>query len=197
MTMNSRTMWLAGAGVAAALLVFLGWMLLISPQMDAAAASRTETEETRASNATLQTRVESLAADAANITALQVELDRLHAQFPTDLELSEFVRHLASMASDSGAVVEKVSRSEPAAREDLTTVWQVPVSLTVAGTHDQIFGYVDRLQSVDDRLFLVTAFSIASGTDAEMSGTITGYTFVLPESSGSTTADTAAAADAP
>jgi Tfp pilus assembly protein PilO len=187
---NARSLWMVGAGVVALLLLLVGWMLLISPQLDAASASRAEEQETIDSTTLLRARVASLAEDHANLATLQSELDTLHTQFPTGLDLTDFVRRLAAMAEASGASVQSVSRSEPAVREDVTTVWQVPVNLTVTGTHDQILAYLDQLQGVDDRLFLVDSLNTTTGNeDGQMTASITGYTFVLPETSSSATTD--------
>lgn len=187
MTIAPSRLWTIGAGLVAAVLVLLGWMLLISPQLDAATSSKQEAQETTDSNDVLRARLASLEADYANMTGLQAELDTLHRQFPAGLELSDFVRRLAGLAGESGAGVQSVSRSEPVAREDVTAVWEVPISLTVTGTHDQILAYVDRLQGVDDRLFLVTQLTMSPGDDEIMTGSVSGSTFVLP---GTTTAST-------
>ncbi len=181
MTLSPTRLWTIGAAVVAALLVLVGWMVLISPQLDTASASRDEAQRTTESNDLLRARLAVLAEDHANIATLQAELDALHAQFPTSLELSDFVRRLAALATESGASVQSVARSEPAAREDVETVWEVPVSLTVTGTHDQILAYIERLQGVDDRLFLVSGLTLSTGTDESMTGAVTGSTFVLPE----------------
>jgi Tfp pilus assembly protein PilO len=189
MTLSPSRLWTSGAGLVAAVLVLLGWLLLISPQLDAAASSRREAQETTDSNDVLRTRLASLEADHTDLAGLQAALDTLHRQFPAGLELSDFVRRLAGFAGESGAAVQSVSRGEPVAREDGTAVWEVPVSLTVTGTHDQILGYVDRLQGVDDRLFLVTRLTLSPGDDDIMTGAVVGSTFVLPDAVAASTTD--------
>ncbi|HEY0188701.1 MAG TPA: type 4a pilus biogenesis protein PilO [Cellulomonas sp.] len=189
MRLSARRLWMIGAALAAAVLLLLGWMLLISPQLDNAEASRTEAQETADANDLLRLRIVALADDYANLSTLQAELETLRGQFPTGLELPEFVRRISALASESGATVQNVTRSEPTVREDVATVWEVPVSLTVAGTHDQVLAYVERLQGVDDRLFLVSGFSLTADADDGCTSSITGYTFVLPEDSTTATAD--------
>ncbi|HEY0217384.1 MAG TPA: type 4a pilus biogenesis protein PilO [Cellulomonas sp.] len=192
MTLKPRTLWTAGTGLVAVLLVLIGWMLLISPQLGTAAASREEAQKTADSNALLRARLVALAEDHANLAALQAELDTLHSQFPTGLELPDFVRRLAALADESGAVVQSVTRSEPVARADVSAVWEVPVSLTVVGSHDQILAYVDRLQGVDDRLFLVDSLDTTKDSDEVMTASLQGHTFVLPEADATAMAEDSA-----
>ncbi|ADG74729.1 hypothetical protein Cfla_1832 [Cellulomonas flavigena DSM 20109] len=72
----------------------------------------------------------------------------------------------------------------------------VPVSLTVVGTYDAATGFVSDLQSLTQRLFLVSGLSVTGQDEAEPSAgrpatqvgdveiVVTGYLYVLPEPAG-------------
>jgi Tfp pilus assembly protein PilO len=174
---RTRMLWWAGTAVLALLLAAACWFLALSPLLDDASSAGDEAERTELSNETRRLEMARLAADRENQHALEAELAALRQQFPTTLELESFVQHLAALSGRSGAVVQSVSRSEPAPSDagGAGRVYQVSVNLSVEGTYDQQLQYLSDLQDMDDRLFLVTA---ASNLGAE-SMDIAGYTFVL------------------
>ncbi|WP_431838122.1 hypothetical protein [Cellulomonas sp. Y8] len=186
---GTRRLWWA-ATVAVALLLAAGcWFLALSPMLDEAHEADAAADRAEQLNEDRRLEIARLAADRANEPALQDELAGLRSHFPTALELESFVQQLADLSARSGAVVTSVSRSEPTGTEvGGGRLFQVQVNLAIDGTFDQKMQYMGDLQSVDDRLFLVTDWDNV-GDDRPM--TITGYTFVLVD------ADAVPAADAP
>lgn len=182
---GARALWWVGTAVVAVGVLVAGWALVLSPLRDDAARARQDAQSVEDQNVLRRAEIARLAADAADLPAFEQELAGLRRQFPTALELESFVRRLADLAASSGAVVQSVSRSEPAAVEASADggavtwsgerLYAVNVSLVVEGTFQQQLDYVRDLQAIDDRLFLVTAFDgLATET-----GTISGSTFVL------------------
>lgn len=186
---GARRLWWA-ATVAVALLLTAGcWFLVLSPMLDEAQEARAAADRAEQTNEDRRLEIARLAADRENQPALEAELAELRRSFPTTLELEPFVQRLADLAARSGAVVRSVSRADPAASEvGGGRLYEVRVSLDVEGAIEQKLQYLSDLQSMDDRLFLVTEWS-NPGDDQSM--TITGYTFVLVD------ADAVPAADAP
>jgi Tfp pilus assembly protein PilO len=169
-------LWWAGTAVVGLLLAAACWFLALSPVLDEASAADTEAESAEAANDTRRLEVARLAADRENQPALEAELAELRRHFPTTLELEAFVQQLADLSGRSGAVVQSVTRSEPAESEvGNGRLYEVQVNLSVDGSPEQKMQYLGDLQSMDDRLLLVTAWS-DSGTD---SMSVTAYTFVL------------------
>jgi Tfp pilus assembly protein PilO len=187
---GARRLWWA-ATVAVALLLGAGcWFLALSPMLDEAHEADAAADRTEQLNEDRRLEIARLAADRANEPALQDELASLRSHFPTALELESFVQQLADLSARSGAVVTSVSRSEPTGTDvGGGRLYRVQVNLAIDGTFDQKLQYMSDLQSVDDRLFLVTDWDNV-GDDRPM--TITGYTFVLVDASAVQPAETPA-----
>jgi Tfp pilus assembly protein PilO len=173
---NHRMLWWAGTAVVGLLLAAACWFLALSPLLEEANAADTEAESAELANDTRRLEVARLAADRESQAALEAELAELRQHFPTTLGLEPFVQQLAGLSVRSGAVVDSVTRSDPTESEvGGGRLFEVQVNLSVDGTLDQKLQYLSDLQSMDDRLFLVTAWT---NPGAE-SMSITGYTFVL------------------
>ncbi|WP_158376045.1 hypothetical protein [Cellulosimicrobium cellulans] len=186
---NTPRLWWAGTVVVALLLAAGCWFLALSPMLDEAHEARTAADRTEQTNDDRRLEIARLAADRENQPALDAELADLRRHFPTTLELESFVQQLADLSARSGAVVTSVSRAEPAATDvGGGRLYQVQVNLSVDGTFDQKMQYLSDLQSMDDRLLLVTAWN-NPGTDTM---TITGSTFVLVDAAAVPPAETPA-----
>lgn len=177
---NTPRLWWSGTVVVALLLAAGCWFLALSPVLAEADEAGSTADRTEQTNDDRRLEIARLAADRENQPALDAELADLRRHFPTTLELESFVQQLADLSARSGAVVVSVSRAEPAATDvGGGRLFQVQVNLSVDGTFDQKMQYLSDLQSMDDRLFLVTAWSNPS-TD---SMSVTGSTFVLVDAS--------------
>ncbi|GIG36865.1 hypothetical protein [Cellulomonas pakistanensis] len=176
MTSTRRLWWVAT--VAVALLLAAGcWFLALSPMLDETREADAAADRTEETNEDRRREIVRLAADREDQPALEAELAGLRRHFPTSLELESFVQRLADLSARSGAVVTSVSRAEPTASDvGGGRLYQVEVNLSVDGTFEQKMQYLSDLQSMDDRLLLVTAWS---NPGADQSMTATGYTFVL------------------
>jgi Tfp pilus assembly protein PilO len=173
---NNRMLWWAGTAVVGLLLAAACWFLALSPMLDDARAADTEAGSAELANDSRRLEVARLAADRQNQPALEAELAELRRHFPTTLELEPFVQQLADLSGRSGATVQSVTRSDPTESEvGNGRLYQVQVNLVVDGSPEQKMQYLSDLQSMDDRLLLVTAWN-NPGTD---SMTVTAYTFVL------------------
>lgn len=193
---NAPKLWWAATVVVALLLAAGCWFLALSPMLDEANEAGSAADRTEQTNDDRRLEIARLAADRENQPALDAELASLRRHFPTTLELESFVQQLADLSARSGAVVTSVSRADPAGSDvGGGRLYQVQVNLSVDGTFDQKMQYLSDLQSMDDRLLLVTAWS-NPGTDVM---TITGSTFVLVDaaavSSAAATAEEAADPD--
>lgn len=188
---RARSLWGAGTTIIALLAAAACWFLALSPMLEEKDAATAEAARVEDLNETRRLEVARLAADRENLPALEAELDGLRRQFPTDLELESFVQQLAHLSARSGATVASVSRSTPTPRdaEGAGRLYRVAVNLTVEGTFDQQLQYLSDLQTVEDRLFLVTSAADLGGAD---SMTITGYTFVLVDAAAVQPAETPA-----
>jgi Tfp pilus assembly protein PilO len=183
---NAPKLWWAATVVVALLLAAGCWFLALSPMLDEANEAGSAADRTEQTNDDRRLEIARLAADRENQPALDAELADLRRHFPTTLELESFVQQLADLSARSGAVVTSVSRADPA-ESDVGggRLYQVQVNLSVDGTFDQKMQYLSDLQSMDDRLLLVTAWS-NPGTDVM---TITGSTFVLVDAAAVSSAD--------
>lgn len=103
----------------------------------------------------------------------------------------------SSPATDTGEVTDENSApASPTGPSGIPAGFAaIPVSLTVVGTYDNTLAFLSDLQTGTPRLFLVSGFTGTSQQKAEASGgrpatkvgdqelTVTGYLYVLPDSS--------------
>lgn len=205
---GARSMWTVGAALAALVLAAGSWLLLLSPELERASALDSQSEIAEDRNAMLTAEVASLSAGFARLGEYQAEIAQIRTQLPQTVELAELTRELGRMVEDSGATVRSVQVGLPVALtevDELTAdadpagsataaapagLYSVSVSLTVQGTTDQVKDYVDRLQSPDGRLLLMSRFSVGVDDEGVATVTISGHTYVLADlSTGTATED--------
>src|SRR4051794_8294900 len=107
--MTTTRKWVAGAVVAALLLVTGSWFLLISPQRAQAAQLRQQTATQQSANAMIRLRTQQLRAQFASLPQRRAELAEIQQQFPASTEPSALLRQLAAVADDAGVSVESIT----------------------------------------------------------------------------------------
>lgn len=189
-------LWIPVAAVVSALIVLLGFLLGVSPQLIAMSNANEQREAVEADNAAHEARLAQLKADFERLDEHRAELEELQKELPPGDELRTFLGQLDRLEAASGVTLVRFSASEgqpyAPAPEALVTHPSVTgenlivltVELEVTGTRPQVIEFVDRVQR-NDRIYLINRLKITEEEEggAKYSGTLTGYLYVLVDPS--------------
>jgi hypothetical protein len=100
--------WIVGGVLIAVLLAAGSYLMLIGPKLDDADAVRAQTDTASQQNAVLQTKVDKLRQDSANLPDLVRQLETLHTQLPTTSDLDGLTRQLTSDAQKAGVTLTSI-----------------------------------------------------------------------------------------
>ena len=185
-------LWIAGGAVAAALLITLGWFLLIGPTQDDTAAMREQIDTSAVQLITLQSTLRKLNAEKAKLPQYQAELKKYREALPSDGDVAAFLRQLEAAGNAVGANVSNMSVGSPATVPGKgLTVYALPVTVTADGTAGQLSPFLDQLQQNQPRAVLIETANLTGGADRaatdSMSLTLTMKVFVAPSTTSATT----------
>lgn len=95
---SARNNWIIGTAIVCIGLLLAGWFLIISPKLDEADASRSDTEAVRAQNDITAAKVAVLAKQFAELDASKAELAGLEVGIPTHENLSAYLTTVNDLA---------------------------------------------------------------------------------------------------
>ena len=204
--MDKNKLWLIGSVLVTSVIVVLGVLLGVQPQLDSmntADASRVAVQSTNAGHVAL---LASLKHDVEDLEALAATAEALAESVPSGSAMPAFVDQLDAQAQAVGLTLTGMTVTEaqayvpivpvadaaavpaalPAAPAALITASNFaafPLQITVTGTYAQVLEFVASLQS-GGRLFLVHGIDTAqaSGEETLVDATISGlvYSLVAP-----------------
>lgn len=185
-------LWIVGGAVAAALLITLGWLLLIGPTKDDTAAMREQIDTSAVQLITLQSTLRKLNAEKAKLPQFQAELKKYREALPSDGDVAAFLRQLEAAGNAVGANVSNMSVGSPATVPGKgLTVYALPVTVTADGTAGQLSPFLDQLQQTQPRAVLIETANLTGGADRAttdaMNLTLTMKVFVAPSTTSATT----------
>lgn len=96
--MDKNRLWVIGSVLAMVVVVVLGWLVGIQPQLDAISTSANEQATVDVTNAGHAARLAKLKEDFKDIGKLKAELAPLDASVPTGTEIPAFVDQLDALA---------------------------------------------------------------------------------------------------
>jgi len=131
------------AGVLGLLVVAgLGYVLLISPKIEARSRLRQENE-------TLQVEVRRATVDEANLRPFRLQAEALRRRLqtakerlPSEKEMPRLYRQLTDIASQSGLQLAVFAPKPPVDREDVA---EVPIAMTCEGSYHQLGTFFSRM----------------------------------------------------
>jgi Tfp pilus assembly protein PilO len=106
-------LWIGGGTVAAVLVAAVGWMVVVHPKLSDASSLRSQTDDAQAANIVLQTKIDKLERDKANMGALQKSLADAQAALPSDSGLAAFTRQIGAQAAAAHVTVTSITASTP------------------------------------------------------------------------------------
>ena len=204
--MDKNKLWLIGSVLVTSVIVVLGVLLGVQPQLDSmnvADTSRAAVQSTNAGHVALLARLkhdfedldaltataEALAESVPSGSAMPAFVDQLDAQAQavgltlTGMTVTEAQAYVPIVPVADAAAVPAALPAAPAALITASNFAAFPLQITVTGTYAQVLEFVASLQS-GGRLFLVHGIDTAqaSGEETLVDATISGlvYSLVAP-----------------
>jgi Tfp pilus assembly protein PilO len=204
-------LWLFAGGVAALLLLLAGWFLFIGPQRSNTASVNRQVQQAQSQNDVLRAKINQLKSQNANFAQYQNEVKQARLALPDSSGLSDFLRTLQAIGNATQTNVTTLAvgaptnlngptGTAPAATSTGTAapktntglngglgpIYQLPITLSVTGSTNQLDEFLSQLQSVQPRAVLITQLNEGGATSkAAASAQTLGLTmqaFVAPSS---------------
>jgi hypothetical protein len=197
----TRIFGLVTAIVIAAILG-LGWLLGLSPLLNAASQADEERALVEQNNLAQQATLAGMKADFERLDEIEAEIEAFRVAIPNEVDSDLIYDYLARIQGAVATSVEKITTGEavpygqvdsvpaddggdpsqaPVGVAQFDGLYTVPVTIDfLKGTPaEEIIAFAGAMQN-GPRIFLVTAITRPVGSDAS-AGTITAYMFVLAE----------------
>jgi type IV pilus assembly protein PilO len=159
---HADRLWIfAGAAFTVALAV-ISWFFLISPQYAEAAEVRNETSGTEIQIVKLNKRIAELEQQKTKLPQFKRALKANRAALPSDSGLPDFLRQLQSSGDNLNVTVDGVSVSGAALVPGFTSVWSLPITLTLQGTPENLDKFLHQLQQTQPRAVLINSAAVTS-----------------------------------
>lgn len=110
--MDRNRLWMIGAIVVMGAAIGLGWLLGISPQLEAAAAANTTRAQVETQNAGYEQKLVALKKQFENIGDLQTELAQLRKSVPSEGAIPAFVGQLDAISKEHKVELTGISVSD-------------------------------------------------------------------------------------
>jgi Tfp pilus assembly protein PilO len=202
---GERLWWIAGV-LGAFVLILIGWFFLISPQRSSTSNVDNQVAAARQRNAGLQSRIDSLRAQNAQLAKYQASLHRAQLALPSESGLSDFLRTLQAIGTHTSTDVQALTVGAPVAITAPTTtpgnpaatttapaapaagtppaatgtgVYGLPISAQVTGSPAALGQFLQQLQAVQPRAVLITKLLEGTGPVAGGGSATTGTTLQL------------------
>jgi Tfp pilus assembly protein PilO len=160
--------WIIGGLVAALLLTFLVWQLLIKSQNDTTDSVKQEIDsaQQQVSDSTLQ--LSRLRADAPNLDKYKAQLAANQAALPTVSSIPAFLDELHAAGQASGVGLVELQVTPPVlitgSQAGTTPTYQLTVTVVGAGSDAGITSFLQQLQAVQPRAALLTSVIESPGS---------------------------------
>jgi Tfp pilus assembly protein PilO len=188
--MNNR-LWVIAGALLAVMILALGGLLGVKPQLDAAQASDDDRANVELLNAQHAAELTALKEQSTRLAEFQASVADLRLSVPAVADIESFTGELAALEASTGAEVQTYTAEEPAlfvpsestAAVTPTSVAgtsfvKVGVTIIVKGTRDQTLDFVKGLQS-GSRLVLVNDVSVAAEEQGVTTTSLSGLIYFL------------------
>jgi Tfp pilus assembly protein PilO len=156
-----RLWMIAGAAVVIALVV-ISWFFVISPKYDETSDVRAQVETTETQILVLRKRIAALEKQKAKLPQYKAALKTNQYALPSDTGLPDFLRQLQTSGDELDVTVDGVSVSGAALAPGFTSVWALPITLTLQGTPGNLDKFLKQLQQTQPRAVLINSATVTS-----------------------------------
>lgn len=214
--MSSIQKW-SGLTVLTVVAILVGsWFLLVAPKRGEAADLSAQAATQQQANQRLVQKLEVLKAQAAELPSEKAKLRVVRQQIPEDSALPTLIRSLTGAGQKTGVTLVSLAPGTAApvaaagapvtAGTTAATLYQVPLTVKVAGSYFELEQYVNELEQLK-RALLVSGFTLdapdtdasttsGTGADGDLQLSINGRVFVAPPIAAAAAATTATGAAA-
>jgi len=132
--MDRNRMMLIAAALTGVVVIALGFLVGVQPQLAAASFAESQQQSVETQNETLRESLATLEADNAALPDLKSELATLDTSVPSQAALSSFLTELDQLAGASGTTVTGFTSSDATAYEPTTTDVAAPTATDAAAS---------------------------------------------------------------
>ncbi len=181
MLANRTGRWSLAASILCLALLAATWFLLISPRRAAAAETRIQTEAQVSQAEVLQQKIKTLKVQYADLPKRRAELKAISKELPAEAAVPKLVRDLQMYAAQAGVTLDTLTPGSPAlvtaegtpapaagaavATASAPQLVGIPIALTINGDYFEASLFIKNLQTKLDRALLISAVSVAPGSD--------------------------------
>jgi len=189
--MPNTRIWVIAGALVVFVVIALGGLLGVKPQLDAAQASTSDRETVEALNVQHAAELVALKEDFTRLEEVTAQVAALRSAVPAHADLDTFNGELAALATQAGVVVTSYAPQDlamfaPSAEIaplvpptiNSTNFATISVSIAVAGTREGALAFVSGLQS-GPRLVLVHGLNVSAVEEGVTTVTISGLLYVL------------------
>lgn len=190
MKSNSR-IWIIAGSLVVVVVLALGGLLGVKPQLDAAQLSNDDRANVETLNAQHTIELEALKEQSTRLPEFQAAVSELRSAIPATADLDTFTGELAELEVATGAIVTNYSPEDaalfvPSVKTAAVAPVAVPPStfvkismkLSVVGTREAGLEFVKGLQS-GSRLVLVSDVAVSADEDGTTTTDVTGLVYFL------------------
>jgi Tfp pilus assembly protein PilO len=173
--LTTTRLWLAGGSVGVVLLVLFAWLLLIKPQHDVTSSLHQETDAAVARQAVLTTRLAEVREQYRDLPTYRAQLLEKQRALPATSGIPDLLRALQAAGDRTEVKVNGVAVGAPSEQTaGGTTVYAMPITLTVVGTAVALNRFLVQLQEVQSRAVLVLSVNTTpADASASLAGDVT------------------------
>lgn len=205
---QQERLWMIAGGLAALVLLLIGWAFFISPQRSTTASVKAQVDSAQTQNAALETRITGLQQQSTKMGMYKQQLAAAAAALPSTSGVPTFLRSLQKLGTethtnavdvtvgaptaltppvtptDTTSTTTSAAPTDSASATDTTTatatsgVYGMPITAQVTGTDTALNNFLRQLQEVQPRAVLITQITEGSGSTTT-SGSATGNSLQL------------------
>ncbi len=170
---SNEKVWIGGGVVAAVLVAAMAWMLLIGPERSSASSLREQTVSAQDQNNILRSKLAKLRKDNANLPKLAAKFKDVRAGLPTAGAMTTFTRQLTAEATEHHLSLGAITLGGPKSAgvggtttSTATGLEAIPVTLTVAGSADNLQSFLSEVQYSGARRVLISSIQLAPSSSS-------------------------------
>ncbi|WP_127782041.1 hypothetical protein [Rhodococcus sp. X156] len=180
---QDRRVWIGGGALLAVVVLALGWVVLVGPQLSSASDLDQQAQSAETQNMVLQNKVRKLEAASKDMDGLNKELQDARAALPITSGMPDFTRQVEDQARSAGVVVFSIvagaptlagAGAAPATSNAPVTaagnLFSVPVTLVADGALPNHRAFVAAIEG-GPRAALIDSVGFGPGEGATTTGT--------------------------
>lgn len=184
MTHRKDRMWLLGGVVVMLLLAAGSWFLLIAPKNAETDDVRSSAADASAQLIVLKHQVAALKTESAKLASYKSQLKTNQKALPPTSGVPDFLRQLQDSGTAVNIEISNISVGAPEVSKAVSSVFELPISLSAVGAAADMSAFLNRLQQVQPRAVLLKSVgltdSTAVATGASETASISLLAFVSP-----------------